>query len=339
MSERIDAPIPVILDVDTGTDDALAIIVAVRHPRLLLKAVTCVGGNVPLDQVVENTLGVLALAGARDVPVAAGMRAPLIAPSQGATEVHGRNGIADFVLPAHGLSVERPHAVELLRELLEVSDEKITIVALAPMTNLAVLLRMYPSAADSIERVVFMGGAIGRGNATEHAEFNVWHDPEATDIVLRSGVPLTMYGLEPFYRVVCDRRSIAVLAGAPDPVSSFVGHLLTHLAVVSEDEDRIQEFGSAAIGDAGTVCAVIDPDGADTSRARVRVALHDPVTRGKTLIEPVAGGASSGSAGGAVVDVVIDVDAERFARLFLGAVSSAPDGVGPAGIEPTTSTV
>ena len=316
-------PTPVILDVDTGIDDALAIMLAVRHPALDLRAVTCVGGNVPVEQVVANTLAVLALAGATDVPVAAGMSQPLIEPAQHASYVHGANGLADLALPMHDLTVVRVHAVELLRRTIEDSVEPLTLIALAPLTNIAVFLRMYPQLADKIERIVLMGGSIGLGNATASAEFNVWHDPEAAQIVLSSGIPTTMYGLEPFYGVTCSASDIVELCDSLDPAQRFAGGLLNHLTAMTADEERIAVAGSAAIGDAGTVCAVIDPSGIETRRAPVSVALSPGETRGQTVVDLRSGL----GAGGEVtvgerghIDVVTAVDGARFRALFLKAL-------------------
>ncbi|HEY5222040.1 MAG TPA: nucleoside hydrolase [Microbacteriaceae bacterium] len=315
--------IPVILDVDTGIDDALAIILAVHHPTLDVRAITCVGGNVELEQVVANTLSVLALTGAGGIPVAAGMRYPLIEPPQDASYVHGRNGVADIDFPTHNLKPQNLHAVELLWRTLDAAPDPVTIIGLAPLTNIAVLLRMYPQVSGKIGRIIFMGGAIGLGNATPTAEFNVWHDPEAAEIVLRSGIPTTMYGLEPFYRVTCDAQTIAALQESTMPLRAAAGSLLAHLAKVTVDESRIDAPGSAAIGDAGAVCAVIDPGGIVTRRAPVSVALSGNQTRGQTIVD-LRSGLGSGSEVTSIdrghVEVVIDVDGARYRDLFLAAL-------------------
>jgi pyrimidine-specific ribonucleoside hydrolase len=310
---------PVLLDVDTGIDDALAIMLAVAHPQLDVRAITCVGGNVPLAQVVENTLGVLELMGADTIPVAAGMSQPLLQPSQHAAHVHGGNGIADVVLPEHGMRPLAEHAVELQRRVILESDSPLTIISLAPMTNIAVLLRMYPEVLENIEQIVVMGGAIGPGNATPVAEFNVWHDPEAAEIVFRSGAPITMYGLEPFYRVAVDGERIAALAASNEPRAQFAGRMLQHLALMTADEDRLATPDTACIGDAGAVCAVIDPDALLIRRGPVNVVLDGTVARGQTIVDlrPVASGRPVPGERG-VVDVVYDVDAERYWDLFLG---------------------
>lgn len=198
--------IPLILDVDTGVDDALALIAAVRHPDLDLLAVSCVTGNASLERVVDNTLRVLDAAGApAGIPVAAGAERPLIAPPRSAGHVHGEDGLAGIVLPESSRVPDPAGAVGMLRRVILGHPQKVTIVALAPQTNLALLLRIHPEVADNIERIVFMGGSAAIGNATAVAEFNVWHDPEAAAIVLDAahelGIPLTMYGLDVFYDV------------------------------------------------------------------------------------------------------------------------------------------
>jgi pyrimidine-specific ribonucleoside hydrolase len=260
----------VILDVDTGVDDAMALMLAVRHPDIDLRAVTCVAGNAPVDQVLANTLYVLDTAGAGEVPVARGAARPLLAPPQDAGHVHGADGLGGYSRPSDRRSSAMP-AVQLLRhELMAAagSGERITLVPLAPLTTIALLLRTHPEVAAGLERIVFMGGSAGPGNATAVAEFNVWHDPEAAAIVLAAcgelDVPVTMYGLDVFMSVTVDGDDAATLRAQPDPAAQLAGNLI--------DMQR-ELFGTDAItiGDAGAVCAVIDPEGLGTHRLGVRV--------------------------------------------------------------------
>lgn len=303
--------IPVILDVDTGVDDALAIILAVRHPALEVKAITCVAGNVSVDKVVSNTLGILELLNRSDIPVARGMSRPILGEARDASHIHGSDGIGEVILPATGSSPASVHAVHVMRDAIISASQAVTIVALAPLTNVATMLLMYPEVATRIHRILFMGGAIGQGNATASAEFNIWHDPEAADIVLRSGVELTMYGLEPFYKVALAVADIDELLGAADRVARTAGELLSFLARTAPPDPRMTHAGGAAIGDAGAVCAAILTTGARIRRASVAVALNDPLTRGRTVVDFRTGaGAGSGPTLGshANVDVVTDVD-------------------------------
>ena len=170
---------PVVLDVDTGIDDACALLLAALHPGLDLRAVSCVGGNAPLDQVVSNTLAVLHTAGRDDVPVGAGAVRPLLAEPVDARHVHGDDGMGDLGWPRSPRTADERHAVELLRDVLRdaaARGEKVTVVPLAPLTNIALLLRTYPDVAAGIAEICFMGGAANVGNATASAEFNVFHD-------------------------------------------------------------------------------------------------------------------------------------------------------------------
>ncbi|MGN6245882.1 MAG: nucleoside hydrolase [Motilibacteraceae bacterium] len=316
-------PVPVVLDVDTGVDDALAILLAVRHPGLDLRGVTCVAGNTHVDQVVANTLKVLDAAGAPDVPVARGAERPLLEPARDAHHVHGADGMADLGLPQ---SARRPvdvHAVELLRQTILDSAEPVTLVTLAPMTNAALLLRTYPEVGERLHRIVAMAGAADVGNATAAAEFNAWHDPEAAQIVLGSGLPVTMYGLDVFYDVVVPASDAAVLAERTDPGARLAGRLLLH---------QLERFGGAhaTIGDAGAVASVADPAGLRTVRHPVRVELAGRWTRGATVVDrrDWAGDLDHDPHGQppALVDVALGVDAARYRDLFLDALLPAAEG-------------
>ncbi len=321
MSEHETTAQPVILDVDTGVDDALAILLAVRHPALDVRAITCTGGNAPLAQVVENTLRVLDAAGAPPLPVAAGAHRPLLEAPQHAAAIHGADGLADLLLPASTRTPESGHAVDLLRRTLLESAEPITLISLAPLTNIAMLLRLHPEVGDRIARVVMMGGSVGAGNATAAAEFNVWHDPEAAAVVLSAGLDVLMYGLEPFYRVSVTHDDARLLSEADDAAPRLAGALLTHLIGIDATEDRVAD-DRVAIGDAGAVCAAIDPGALVTRVAPVEVALAPGPTRGQTVVDlrTMVGTDISVSREVAPATVVLDADAERYRRLFLDAL-------------------
>ncbi|MEV6288430.1 nucleoside hydrolase [Kribbella sp. NPDC051770] len=313
---------PVILDVDTGLDDACALLLAARHPGLDLKAVTCVGGNVGLDEVVINTLTVLDAAGRADVPVARGAALPLLQPVHTAPHVHGKDGLGDLDWPKSTRTPDARHAVELLRDVLleaAASGELITLIPLAPMTNIALLLRTYPEAARGLREIVFMGGAAGIGNATASAEFNIWTDPEAAAVVLAAsgelGVPVTMYGLDVFYDVQITLPEAAALAG------STSGNLAQRLI---ERRAELYRAPQASIGDGGAVCAVIDPEGLTTQEFPLRVELSGSWSRGRTIVDTRdwTGDLTSDPHGASptVVRVATAVDARRYADLWLSTV-------------------
>ena len=179
---------PIVLDVDTGVDDACALLLAALHPGLDLRAVTCVGGNAPLADVVRNTLTVLDTCGREDVPVAAGAAVPCSRHRGDARHVHGNDGMGDLDWPRSSREAGRPprRRAAARRAPRGRGDRRtrVTLVPLAPMTNIALLLRTHPEVASGIRRIVFMGGAAHVGNATASAEFNVFHDPEAAAITL-----------------------------------------------------------------------------------------------------------------------------------------------------------
>jgi pyrimidine-specific ribonucleoside hydrolase len=305
----------VVIDCDTGVDDALALLLAVRSPALDVRAVTCVAGNVGLDDVVANTLRVLDAAGAPDIPVGRGADRPLLEPARAARHVHGEDGMADLRLPRSSRTW-RP-AVELLRRTL--AEEPATVVTLAPLTNLALLLRTYPEVVERIERVVLMGGAASVGNTTPSAEFNVWHDPEAAAIVFGAGLPITMYGLDVFYQPRVERAAAEKLAAAAEPGMRLAGRLLLH---------QLDRFGTGNLGDAGAVAAVIEPAGLTTAPRHVRVELAGRYTRGATVVDqrtwptgPSTDAFADGPVPGPTVDVAFGVDAARYRTLFLDTVS------------------
>lgn len=188
------AKIPVILSTDPGIDDAAALGVAFYRNELDIRLITTLHGNVDIGKTTANTLKILDFFG-QQIPVARGMETPLvIAPVS--TDVHGESGMDGYDFPESTQQVVPEHAVEAMRSLLEASDEKMTLVSIGPLTNVAVLLLMYPQVKNKIERIVFMGGSLCGGNVTSAAEFNIWADPHAAKIVFESGLDLVMIGLD-----------------------------------------------------------------------------------------------------------------------------------------------
>ena len=316
---------PIVLDVDTGVDDACALLLAALHPDLELRAVTCVGGNAPLPHVVSNTLTVLDACGRDDVPVAAGSARPLLEEAADARHVHGDDGMGDLDWPRSARKPDPRHAVELLRDVLleaAATGDPVTLVPLAPMTNIALLLRTYPAVAPGIGRIVFMGGAAHVGNATASAEFNVFHDPEAAAITLDAcadlGIEVVMYGLDVFYAPQVGLEQARSLASRDETHAALAGRLMTF---------QCERFGevSATIGDAGAVCAVLDPGGLVTQRLPVRVELAGTWSRGRTIVDrrDWDGDLAHDPHGQAPanIHVALDVDGERYAKLWLDTVA------------------
>ena len=304
---------PVILDVDTGIDDAFAILFAARHPSIKLLGVTCVDGNTNVAQVVANTLQVLDAAGAGDIPVARGAIRPLLGQSQYAEYVHGEDGMGDLGLPPSRRNVDARSAIELLRDLVDQSPEAVTLVPLAPLTNIALFLRAFPESAKKLKRIVLMGGSASAGNATPAAEFNVWHDPEAAAIVFQSGIPITMYGLDVFMRPCVSAEEAEKLSKSSDACAQFAGRLISAF---------VERIGSpVTLGDYGAVASVIAPELVTTQRFDVVVDTSAGPARGQTIvdrrpaleleIEPLR------LENAAKVDVTLDLDVEGMRQLWL----------------------
>lgn len=268
----------IIVDVDTGVDDAFAVLFAAMHPDIKLLGITCVDGNTNIDNVVANTLKVLDAAGAPAIPVAQGAVRPLLGESQYAEYVHGADGMGDLGIAPSQRKVDPRSAIELLRDLIEASHEPVTIVPLAPLTNIALFLRAFPETAKKVHQIVLMGGSASAGNATAVAEFNIWHDPEAAAIVFQSGVPLTMYGLDVFMRPGITREQALVLKNSVSPAAQFGGALA--LAFM----ERLG-VSPVTLGDYGAVASVIRPDLFTTKVFDVVVDTSAGPARGQTIVD------------------------------------------------------
>jgi len=189
-------PTPILLDCDPGHDDAIALLLALASPEVELLGVTTVAGNQTLEKTTANALRVLEFVGRGDVPVAAGADRPLARELVVAAHVHGESGLDGPALPPPRGAPVGEHAVDFLAGAILGAGRPVTLVAVGPLTNVALLLARHPDAAGAVERIVLMGGSIAEGNVTPAAEFNIWADPEAAWRVFRSRLPVTMIGLD-----------------------------------------------------------------------------------------------------------------------------------------------
>ncbi|MGY1735927.1 nucleoside hydrolase [Geodermatophilus sp. SYSU D00684] len=277
------APRPLVIDTDPGIDDALAILLALASPEVDLRLVTTTHGNVDLAQTTENALRVLHLAGRSDVPVAAGAAESLVLPQpERAGHVHGAAGLGGVELPPSPAAVDPRPAVVALAELLLAAEEPVTVAAIGPWTNVALLLATYPEAARRIDRLVLMGGSAGRGgNVTAAAEFNVWSDPEAAARVLGSTVPTVLVGLDVTLPTVLDEDGIARFAAA-GPVGKTAAAILQRYL----DHARTS-YGTTGVvvHDALALTEAIVPGTLGTVRRDVVVDTTAGPARGQTLVD------------------------------------------------------
>jgi len=305
------APRPVILDVDPGIDDALAILLAIRSPELDVRAITVVFGNVELELGVSNALKVLELAGRTDIPVGRGEAAPLVGEPLTAKNVHGENGIGNVSLPEPKKKPYEGGALRLIAETLGASSEPVTLLPVGPLTNIALLLKAYPELAPKIREIVSMGGsAAAPGTVRPTVSFNILNDPEAAAIVYRSGIPVTMVGLDVTSKTVLTPERVARFSTSSDPVERFVG------AVVAFHRN-VRGAEGVVVHDPLAVGAVIDPSFVVTELLPVDVELRGELTRGQMVVDRRAD-ATWRPGGARSTRVALDVDAERFLAFLIG---------------------
>jgi pyrimidine-specific ribonucleoside hydrolase len=276
-------PTPLVIDTDPGIDDAMAILLALASPEVDLRLVTTVHGNVDLAHTTENALRVLHLAGRSDVPVAAGARGPLVHPlAERAGHVHGAAGLGGVELPPSPAAADPRPAVVALAELLLSTAEPVTVVAIGPLTNIALLLAVFPAAAERIGRLVVMGGSAGAGgNVTAAAEFNAWADPEAAQAVFSSTVPTVMVGLDVTLPTVLGEDGVARFAAA-GPLGATAGAILRQYM---DHARRSYGTDGVVVHDALAVTEAIAPGTLGTVPRDVVVDTGLGAGRGQTLVD------------------------------------------------------
>lgn len=273
-------PRRVIIDTDPGTDDAMAIMLALNSPEFKVEALTVVPGNVIAEQGLENALKLISLANRCDIPVAAGAKHPLNQKLITAEFWHGKNGLADIELPAAKCKVDPRFGPDLIIELAHKYPHEITLVPIGPLTNIALAVSKDPSLLSLINNIVIMGGSISGGNVNAVAEANIYNDPEAASIVFNaSWHSLTMVGSDIGERTLFTRQNLAELESAPGPESSFIAGIARFLIGLS------QKYGDVgtAMYDPLAVGIAIDPTLATTKDMHVDIELRGEFTRGETV--------------------------------------------------------
>ncbi|MGP0002462.1 MAG: nucleoside hydrolase [Acetobacteraceae bacterium] len=272
---------PIILDCDPGTDDAFALLLALASPELQVAAVTVAGGNVGLDRTLPNALALVALAGSR-VPVYGGADRPLLGAFVSETRVHGVDGLGGIRLPAGEPGVTGPGvAADAIRTILRTDTQRVTLVGIAPATNIALALMTEPALAERIEQIVLMTGAWGEGNATPAAEFNALNDPEALAVVLACGRPVVLATLELTAQALCTPTRLATLRAAGE------GRCMRTLCDIQATVPLGPRFAGtgAALHDPCAVAWLIRPDLFTTRDCAVTVDLGPGPSRGRTVID------------------------------------------------------
>jgi inosine-uridine nucleoside N-ribohydrolase len=277
-------PAPIVLDCDPGHDDMVAILLAAGSPAIDLRAITTVSGNGGLDAVTRNALLTCTHARIRDVPVAAGCAGPLLGTARAADDVHGASAMDGADLGEPDVALDERHAVDLMADVLRDAgpDAPVTLVPTGPLTNVALLLRRHPELMGSIREIVLMGGAARGGNRQPLAEFNIWADPEAADVVFTSGLPVTMCGLDVTHQALATEDVLAQLRAIGTPLAIMVVDLLGFFA---DRYKKLWGFEAAPVHDPVAIARLIDPALVRCVEANVVVELAGAYTRGATVVD------------------------------------------------------
>jgi pyrimidine-specific ribonucleoside hydrolase len=296
-----------ILDCDPGHDDAIALLLALASPEAKLVGVTTVAGNQTLEKTTANALRLLEFAGRSDVPVAAGAERPLVRERNVAANVHGESGLDGPDLPPATGAPLAQHAVDYLAE--NVAGR--TLVATGPLTNVGLLLSLHPAARP--ERIVLMGGAIGEGNTTPAAEFNIWADPEAARLVFESGIDVTMVGLDVTHRAIVTPAVAEELRGA-----GRAGKLVAELVDFYSrfHRGRYPELGGSPMHDPVALAYALRPELLEVREARIEIDCAWGAGRGRTNVD------FRGRGGAANAKVAVGIDSQAFIRLLVERISS-----------------
>ncbi len=272
-----------IIDTDTASDDAVALVMALRQPDIDVKAITVVAGNVPLDMGLQNALYTVELCGA-DTPVYAGCAKPLLRELETAQDVHGRDGLGDIGLNLRGRAPADGHAADALRDVIRAHAGDITLVTLGPLTNVALALLREPELARRVSHCWIMGGiGSGHGNVTPTAEFNIWVDPEAAKIVYESSMEMTMVGWDISWKhATFDAEQAAEIRQIGTPLAEFVIDIQATLTEFSMAENALPGFD---LPDPITMAAAIDPGIAEYKDYRVDVTTGEGLARGITVVD------------------------------------------------------
>ena len=301
-----------VIDTDPGVDDAHAILLAASHPEVVIEALTVVGGNVPLEHTVANACKILDVAGI-DAPVYAGCQGALLEREhEDASHVHGADGLGDCDLPASTRPVESEHAVQALIRLANENPGELTLVAIGPLTNLALATRLDPSLPEKYKELIVMGGAIyAQGNTPNtSAEFNIYHDPEAAAIVFDSWPELTLSSWETTVAYPISGQFLSQLRSVPTPRGEFFDKIIDKITNFIRDILGRDEIYAA---DAMAMAAAIEPDIVTKAhKCHVMVERAGQYSRGQTIVDWFGLNGSKPN-----TNLVLELDSDRFYELLL----------------------
>ena len=303
-----------LIDTDTASDDAVALVMALNYPDVQVEAITVVSGNVPLDQGVQNALHTVELCG-RQVPVYGGTEKPLVRPLETAQHVHGEDGMGDIGLLLSGRTPTPGHGATAITETIHRFAGEITLVTLGPLTNVAHALLQDPSIASEVKECVVMGGiGKGHGNVTPVAEYNIWVDPEAAKIVFQSGLPITMVGWDVSYTYATfDPQEANRLRAVGTPLAEFCVDIQ---GVVNEFAVQKTKLDGFDLPDPIAMAVALDPAVATRTRSLfVAIETDSELCRGQTVVDHLAMTEQEPN-----IAVVLEASRQQFLRILYDAV-------------------
>jgi inosine-uridine nucleoside N-ribohydrolase len=321
------SPRRVIIDTDPGTDDAMAIILALNSPEFKVEALTVVPGNVDGRQGLENALKIVSLAGRCDVTVAGGAQHPLNQKLITAQFWHGKNGLANVELPPSKCKADPRFGPDLIIEMVHKYPHEITLIPVGPLTNIALAVSKDPSIAAMVKDIVIMGGSITGGNVNGAAEANIYNDPEAAQIVFNAGWMVTMVGSDVGERTLITRKYLAELRSSHGPQSDFIAKIADFYLTRSEKSG----YSGAAMYDPLAVGIALDPTLGTLKEMHVDVETKGEFTRGETVANRMGSNENNILHGDhyeieGVLElkpnarVCIASDADRFLQLFISRI-------------------
>ncbi|WP_137936586.1 nucleoside hydrolase [Chitinivorax sp. B] len=313
-----------VLDVDTGTDDAVAIMMAALHPRLDLVACTVVNGNAPVNYCTDNTLRVLDNIGRADVPVYRGAHKPLVRPDfpkpRDPAKPKALHGLT-LPLPATSRQAEARHAAQFLVEHFAQYGEDLMLVAVGPLTNLALAVELDPSFPSHVRRLIIMGGGHEVANTTPSAEFNFWADPEAASVVFNAGFKdVTVVPLDATHTALITYQDCERLVQAGTPAALAAELFIRQRIDVHEETEKMPIPGSAPVHDALCIGALLDPELIITRQVHVDVETAGSLTVGRSVMDVHQRGDRPANA-----RVAFSADRQRFVELMVATLSLTAD--------------
>jgi purine nucleosidase len=300
----------ILIDTDPGIDDSLAILLALASPELSVEGLSIVHGNCSVTQAVTNALSILELAHAGHIPLARGCELPLVQPSLLAPETHGDTGLGYAHLPEPESRPVRQHASDFLIERIMSHPGQITLVAIGPLTNVALAIRQEPRIVEALKELIIMGGAIRHeGNTTALAEFNTYVDPHAAHIVYHAGIPTTLVPLDVSYQCILTKPDVDRLLRIDSPLTRFIADATRFYM---EFHDEYQSILGCAINDPLALALTFAPELCTYQELYVDVDISTGVSLGKTFADFY-----NFSKKPANLKVALGVRARDFIELFL----------------------